>query len=105
MPAADASGFIANFTDANTPGFQSQMTIAMMNYATTVATEPTTTTNHTTRVNLLTEMFKNQQEYVYWFCLFAVANGAIYGTTTDAQLLTLVGTIWTDLCTGANPLI
>ncbi len=90
-------GFISQFADANNNPFQQQVTMALMNYATTVALEVNTTPNHTARLALLTEVFNNLPGYTYKFALLCTANGLVAGTATDAQILNIVGIAWTDL--------
>lgn len=68
--------------------------IALALYAQTVATEATTTTNHAARVALIGSVMSNIAQYADLFTVEAAANG-ITSASTDADILTAVGDIWT----------
>jgi len=95
----------SNFNAANDPVFQQQVTMALIVYASTVATEPTTTTNHEGRLALLTNIFGNLTDYAYKFALICAANGVVPPTATDAQVLSIVTAAWADLSGSATSLI
>jgi len=68
--------------------------VALAVYAQTVATEPTTTTNHTARVALIGSVMGGVAQYADLFTVVAAANG-ITSASADADILTAVGDTWT----------
>lgn len=81
---------------AQDPDLQARVAAALMQYANTVATEPSTTANHTNRVNLISEVSNNQEKYVALFTEYATQTQNVTGASTDAEVQAAVATGWTN---------
>jgi len=69
--------------------------VALALYASTVATESTTTLNHTARVALIGSVMNNVAQFADLFTVVITANG-ITTASTDPEILDAVSTAWTN---------
>jgi len=86
--------FIDAYNASQDATLNQRVRVAIMQYADTVATEPTTTTDHTARVALIGQVLGGVATFADLFTVYCTAVSGITSASTDADILTAVGEAW-----------
>lgn len=86
--------FIDAYNASQSTSLNQRVRVAMMQYAAVVASEATTTTNHTARAALIPNAMASVPSYANLFTVAVTAIAGITENSTDAEILTAVGSAW-----------
>lgn len=88
---------IDDYNNAHNEQFNQRVRVALLQYAHMVATEPTTTTNHTARVGLIDKIMAAEDQYAQLFSdVICAAYGCSGPADSDTNIVSYVGQAWTD---------